>query len=877
MPTIAAFVPLTAGLFLRFRFSGSMLFAGSFHLPHSQRDDRDEVWQVTVHELHDSMSRIRHQDHVLLGIDANLELCMPCDGSFSSACLRTFVRSFGLEFTTPGSRTWWNHAQSRKIDFILYGGPKARTTSQGVCEQQGKSCGTDGISYELLQVVVNSEASAKFLDFLNSAWTRKTPVPPSWYEGQATFLPKTKKPKEPKDLRPIILSPTICKLFTKVLLCRMQDTFPEIKCGQLCAMKGCQTLDGSMSLLRLIHLSNRWGLPLLACKLDITAAFDTLDHSAIGRFFTACRPSAEALFLQDLISNSSVRIGMLSTSWPQMLNRGIMQGSSYSAELFARVLDWHLHSLVLEWSQKYPSNWFPSLHLILYADDILLLAASEEEMQFKLQGIHRHLELIGLRLATHKCQLISSPHCSAPRILHPSSVPVQVVQSFVFLGILVGFAVTPEQILSRSLTRAMHAFWGHYGILKACRTAVSDRLMLLTAFVASRWRWMSPAIRPTTRILRLLETCHTNLLMMICNPARDPLCGVHSDWISRRRAARMIGQYSGQAPWPAVHVQQFAGYWGHAARMTHAWSPISKVLTLRDIRWQMVHSDVTRTRGNRPDITLFLQRFWDDHGRDPLRAEPLFWTEVAQDRNRWKEFIACLLGVCGYARSLWFPDLSLVDLHERQLLVVGKKFLLLPMRHFPIEELYESSICVVPDTDAYHDLSGWVVATDGSCRSNIGGFAVVIQPPGADQLLIRRGYIPSPCTNTKAELIALQVACDMVRVLQSRIPEEHSVTLLTDSQFCLQLMYGACMSTSNPLQVSALVTAWSKIADRTSLRHVKSHTGQFHNEVADTHAKLALLDPGRKQVTFMQHRPDIDIPSDEAWLRRMRSFVTGCL
>ena len=73
-----------------------MLFAGSFHLPHSQRDDCEDVWQLTVQELHDSMRRTRHQDHVLLGIDANLELCMPCDGSVSSACLRSFVHTFGL-------------------------------------------------------------------------------------------------------------------------------------------------------------------------------------------------------------------------------------------------------------------------------------------------------------------------------------------------------------------------------------------------------------------------------------------------------------------------------------------------------------------------------------------------------------------------------------------------------------------------------------------------------------------------------------------------------------------------------------------------------------------------------------------------------------
>ena len=134
----------------------------------------------------------------------------------------------------------------------------------------------------------------------------------------------------------------------------------------------------------------------------------------------------------------------------------------------------------------------------------------------------------------------------------------------------------------------------------------------------------------------------------------------------------------------------------------------------------------------------------------------------------------------------------------------------------------------------------------------------MIQPPRADQLLIRRGHIPAPCTNTKAELVALQIACGMIRVLLARISEEQSVAVLTDSQFCLRLMHGACMSTSNPLQVSALVTSWSKIADRTVL-HVKSHAGQFHDEVADTHAKLALLDPSRRQVTFMQHRPDIDI------------------
>ena len=33
----------------------------------------------------------------------------------------------------------------------------------------------------------------------------------------------------------------------------------------------------------------------------------------------------------------------------------------------------------------------------------------------------------------------------------------------------------------------------------------------------------------------------------------------------------------------------------------------------------------------------------------------------------------------------------------------------------------------------------------------------------------------------------------------------------------------------------------------------------------------------RRQVTLMQDRPDIDIANDDAWLRRIRTFISGSL
>ena len=50
----------------------------------------------------------------------------------------------------------------------------------------------------------------------------------------------------------------------------------------------------------------------MATKLDISAAFDSLHHSAVARYFVECKPSREALLLQTIVA-------------------GLLQGSFYSA------------------------------------------------------------------------------------------------------------------------------------------------------------------------------------------------------------------------------------------------------------------------------------------------------------------------------------------------------------------------------------------------------------------------------------------------------------------------------------------------------------------------------------------------------------------
>ena len=165
----------------------------------------------------------------------------------------------------------------------------------------GKSCGEDGISYELLTHIMHTDLSIHLVDLFNSVLFQVTDIPPSWLTSRLTFIPKIKTPSVPKDLRPIVLSPTPAKVFSKILLTRLRPTVPPPTANQIACIPGSQTLDGSACLQHLIHLSQEYKLPLIAIKLDVSSAFDHLSHDSIASFLALGGAKLESLLLLKII------------------------------------------------------------------------------------------------------------------------------------------------------------------------------------------------------------------------------------------------------------------------------------------------------------------------------------------------------------------------------------------------------------------------------------------------------------------------------------------------------------------------------------------------------------------------------------------------
>ena len=223
-----------------------------------------------------------------------------------------------------------------------------------ICEQEldqalteakhGKSAGETGITYEFMQAVCRSGLKVNVLDMMNGVLDESIAVPREWLHHRITFLPKVPRPCMPRNLRPIVLSDCFGRIFTKILLCRLREIFPPNAAGQPCGSKGCQALEGAAALQQLTYEANAFNKPLVVVKLQ--AAFDSLSHAAIAKFMCSLEPCQELYILMFCVVHAQVQLGLCGDQWTQHLEQGILQGSAYSAELFAKVLDWWMGELI---------------------------------------------------------------------------------------------------------------------------------------------------------------------------------------------------------------------------------------------------------------------------------------------------------------------------------------------------------------------------------------------------------------------------------------------------------------------------------------------------------------------------------------------------
>ena len=699
----------------------------------SRRDSKDE-WQRTalMQEIHQErlQAKALHKQNLLQ--EARAGNCRAIahirasaaggqsEGSYVQRCggvdqaTRDLFHFYDCKYRTseaPIAEPHWQRLAQRHGN-----SPVAPVTTEEVFAalkgaRTGVSAGLDGVTYEGVRHLLSQDREARIPAYFTALIRGEAPIPPSWKRGKIVLLPKVPRPAQAKDLRPICLTPVLCRVFSKVLMARVHQVSPAYTGHQIGCRPGVQALDGILAAQSTLQLLRHSCGAAYAAKIDIKAAFDSLSQGAVFRWLMNCAPASECERLFQLLHGTSVELSLGGSQHVVHMQQGLMQGTAYSADVFSRVLDYFLGPLHERFCAQFGRAETAALslpHFIVYADDIVLFSDTPSGLQCKLQQIVDVLATLGLQVNPDKSSTMCAHDGSAPGIwLRGRALPLKVEDSLVFLGVPLSHSPNPQLIISHLLRKTSNAYYGFKRIMDCGQAPLATRLLIFNTFITSKWTWASPLLTPNKVALRRLEAAKNTFLLSLFRLPTDPLMGWVDNVVTRRRAVRVICKVNGGPDWRRTWMTRQWAYLGHLARTRHL-QPMMKIL------------QAVGTASSGPPVPaswttdLLIRRVQRIYQTWTWAREIPAWETFARDRTQWLNHAHLWV-------NHWVPDdapPTFDYLQEKQVVILKDKSRMLdcflrPSKDFT-EVPYMSPLRVVKPAK----LSGpfiWGKADQGRC------------------------------------------------------------------------------------------------------------------------------------------------------------------
>ena len=405
--------------------------------------------------------------------------------------------------------------------------------------KNGKSAGPDQVPHELLVALAEDEVSGLALLRWMNAILHSGDLPAEWERVVMVLLPKLPAPKVPGDLRPISLSCSSSKLFSRMLLGRTQEAILTGYPGQ-CAGVHKQASDYVFSLYRMLELCREWRRPGYFLKLDVSKAFDKLSRPALlERLLTKLGYNEVYRAWHNALA-TTVRI--VQSPWGSTeldIWSGIRQGAVESPAFFAAVADWSMLDVVQELGLENTSFLFHELPLVgvSFMDDSILWEATRALIQGLADAVVHSLSRWGLSINVAKSQLYVTPDA---RDKGPILVAGQVLQPSDYLlvmGLKFAVGASVVDLVGPLLARARDVFWGlkHLFLGKA---PLKGKLNLLYKVVLGSFAWCIGAIPPDNAALHAVNSYLYQMVAWCMGLRRRPGEGWLEHRVRSLRAAR---------------------------------------------------------------------------------------------------------------------------------------------------------------------------------------------------------------------------------------------------------------------------------------------------------------------------------------------------
>lgn len=334
------------------------------------------------------------------------------------------------------------------------------------------SCGVDGLSSIIVKKIIFTIAHV--LAFIFNLCFSKGVFPGKLKYGVVKPLFKKGSRLDPNNYRPITLLNTFSKIFEKIIKSRLLNYLNKIGFldkRQFGFMKNSSTEKALLSFLTPVHDYLNDNLKVSSIFIDISKAFDTVNHNLLLAKLSHVGVRGIALnlfktYLQDRVQR--VCIDEI-YSHDKFVNIGIPQGSVLGPLLFLiycnSIFDLALHGNIVafadDMSLVYANNNMDSLKCAMSEDMGLLkkwfhvhsmvLSSKSKFMHFNLRNTVQ-----GFSTVMYHSLQCNDFNCASP------CVPIEKVNSFKYLGLTLDSQLNFKNhvaILKKKLRQALRSFY----------------------------------------------------------------------------------------------------------------------------------------------------------------------------------------------------------------------------------------------------------------------------------------------------------------------------------------------------------------------------------------------------------------------------------
>jgi len=449
---------------------------------------------------------------------------------------------------------------------------------QALCA--GSAPGDNGLAATLLKKG-GPGATTLIHTAITAAW-RSGEAPAEWKDACMHAIYKGRGSRTSMDAyRGITVLNIDAKVYVMLLLRRLRvDMEDRLHDAQHGFRSGRGTADCLFNLRRVVELARAHATPMHAAFVDFSKAFDSVNHEALWEVLEArgIHPKLISL-IKDLYKDNRVRVAGqgVQSEW-FCIRTGVRQGCPLSPLLFNIFMDFLARQVIQACEAKgvhgfkvafrisgqvvnSPSEELLSMLMLLYADDLVLLAPSRSDLTTALEELERITRKWGMVVNYPKTEAVvfgMPAATAAAATIQVGSNSVAVKPQFKYVGSIVQADGGQDRELQRRLCSAGQVFRSlKANLFSSKRVGLGAKLKFYKSLVLPRLLYGAAESWALTEAQGAqLETFHNGCLRQMMGLHRGPDGPSTAELLARTGQANM-----------ADHMRRHRVRWlGHAAR-----------------------------------------------------------------------------------------------------------------------------------------------------------------------------------------------------------------------------------------------------------------------------------------------------------------------